>query len=85
MADMDRYKAVTDNRLDWRRERVSWDDMVFWRVMGWKDEDEDVEVLEAGWSIVATGILLKRRARGHDRRPTNDRRSHKKGNGKWLF
>lgn len=44
-------------RLDWRRERVSWDDMVFWRVMGWKDEEDEVEVLEAGWSIVATGIL----------------------------
>ena len=29
LADIDRYKAVTDNRLDWRRERVSWDDMVF--------------------------------------------------------
>ena len=54
---MDRYRAVTDMRLDWRRERVSWDDMVFWRVMGWKDEEDEVEVLEAGWSIVATGIL----------------------------
>lgn len=54
--------------------------MVFWRVMGWKDEDEDVEVLEAGWSIVATGILLEeRRARAHERRPTNDQRSHKGG------
>ena len=54
---MDRYRAVTDMRLDWRSERVSWDDMVFWRVMGWKDEDDEVEVREAGWSIVATGIL----------------------------
>lgn len=31
--------------------------MVFWRVMGWKDDEEEVEVLEAGWSIVATGII----------------------------
>lgn len=64
LADMDRYRAVTDMRLDWRRERVSWDDMVFWRVMGWKDEEDEVEVLEAGWSIVATGILWYSTSRG---------------------
>lgn len=25
--------------------------------MGWKDDEDEVEVLEAGWSIVATGII----------------------------
>lgn len=28
-ADMDKYKAVTDKRLDCRKDRVSWEDMVF--------------------------------------------------------
>lgn len=34
LADMDRYSAVTDIRLDWRSDRVSCDDMVFCRAMG---------------------------------------------------
>lgn len=57
--DMDRYSAVTDMRFDARADRVSWEDMVFCRETGWKDEEEDVEALEAldaGWSIVATDI-----------------------------
>lgn len=29
---------------------------MFWRVTGWKDEEEEVEAREAGWSIVATDI-----------------------------
>lgn len=33
--------------------------------MGWKEEDDEVEVLEAGWSMVATGII---------RRDASDRR-----------
>lgn len=33
-ADMERYRAVTDMRFDWRSERVSWEDMVFWRETG---------------------------------------------------
>lgn len=36
---------------------MSWEDMVFWRVMGWKDDEDEAEDLEAGWSIVATGII----------------------------
>lgn len=47
-------------RFDWRSDRVSWEDIVFCRVMGWNEEDEEVEVLEvleAGWSIVATGMM----------------------------
>lgn len=58
-ADMDRYKAVTDILLDCRTDFVSWDDMVFWRETGWKEEEEEVEPLEAldaGWSMVATDI-----------------------------
>lgn len=46
-------------RFDWRSERVSWVDMVFGRAMGWMEEEEDVDVLEAleaGCSIVATGM-----------------------------
>lgn len=31
---MERYRAVTDMRFDWRSERVSWEDMVFWRETG---------------------------------------------------
>lgn len=34
LADMDRYNAVTDIRLDWRSDRVSCDDMVFCRATG---------------------------------------------------
>lgn len=44
--------------------------MVFWRETGWKDEEDEVEVLEvleAGCSIVATGILGEA---GRRRRPT---------------
>lgn len=54
---MERYSAVTDSRFDWRRDRVSWDDIVFWRVTGWKEEDEDVDALDADCNIVATDIL----------------------------
>ena len=35
--------------------------MVFWRVTGTYDEEDDVEareIREAGWSIVATDIML---------------------------
>lgn len=31
--------------------------MVFCRETGWKEDEEDVEALEAGWSIVATDIV----------------------------
>lgn len=34
LADIDRYKAVTDIRLDWRSDRVSCDDIVFCRATG---------------------------------------------------
>lgn len=39
---------------------MSWEDMVFWRVIGWKDDEDEAEDLEAGWSIVATGIIGSR-------------------------
>lgn len=56
---MDRYSAVTDTRFDCRIDRPSCEDMVVCRDIGWKDDDEEVEALEAleaGWSIVATDI-----------------------------
>jgi hypothetical protein len=53
---MDRYSAVTEMRFDARTDLVSCDDIVFWRETGWKEEDEDVEALDAGWSMVATDI-----------------------------
>lgn len=58
LADMDRYRAVTDMRFDWRSDFVSCD-MVFWRAPGWKDVEEEVDArerLEAGWSVVVTDI-----------------------------
>lgn len=57
---MDRYSAVTDMRFDCRRDRVSWDDIVFCLETGWNEPDEDVDardILELGWSIVATDII----------------------------
>lgn len=61
LADMDKYSAVTDMRLDCRIERLpSWDDMVFWRETGMKEDDEEVEareIREGCWSIVATDIF----------------------------
>lgn len=59
-ADMDRYRAVTDIRLDWRSDRVSCDDIVFCRATGWNEEEEEEDArdcLDAGWSIVATDIV----------------------------
>lgn len=44
---MDRYSAVTDMRFDWRRDRVSCEDMVLCRVIGWKEEDDVVDALDA--------------------------------------
>lgn len=45
LADMDRYNAVTEYRFDWRTEREpSWDDIVFWRETGTKEDVvEEVE------------------------------------------
>ena len=44
---MDRYRAVTDIRLDCRMERLpSSEDMVFWRDAGTKEDEEDVEARE---------------------------------------
>lgn len=41
---MDRYKADIEYRLLCRADRVpSYDDMVFWRDIGWNDEEEAVE------------------------------------------
>lgn len=54
---MDRYSAVTDMRFDARTDLVScMEDIVFWRETGWKEEEEDVDALDAGWSMVATDI-----------------------------
>jgi hypothetical protein len=52
-ADMDRYSAVTEYRFDWRTEREpSWDDIVFWRETGTKDEVVDeVDAREGACSI----------------------------------
>ena len=58
-ADMDRYSAVTETRFDCRMDRPSCEDMVVCLETGWKDEDDEVEALEAreaGCSIVATDI-----------------------------
>ncbi len=47
-------------RFDWRAERVpSYEDMVFWRVSGWNDDDEAVEARD-GWSM--TGMVKDRAA-----------------------
>lgn len=41
------YSADMEYRLDWRAEREpSYEDMVFWRDKGWKDEDEAVDALD---------------------------------------
>lgn len=34
-------------RFDWRRDRVSCDDMVFCRVIGWNEDDDEVDALDA--------------------------------------
>ena len=45
--DMDRYRAVTEYRFDWRMEREpSCEDMVFWRDTGMNEDDDDVEARE---------------------------------------
>jgi hypothetical protein len=56
-ADMDRYKAVTEYRLDWRADRPSCEVMVFCLETGTNDEVEDVEVLDGACSIVATDMI----------------------------
>jgi hypothetical protein len=59
-ADIDRYSALIETRFDCLTDRASWEDMVFWRDTGWKDDEEDVEAREvpdAGCSIVATDMI----------------------------
>jgi hypothetical protein len=53
LADIDRYSAVTEYRFDWRTDREpSWDDIVFWRETGTKEDVVDeVEALEGACSI----------------------------------
>jgi hypothetical protein len=52
LADMDRYSAVTEYRFDWRTEREpSWDDIVFWRETGMKDDEDEVEAREGACNI----------------------------------
>jgi|TARA_R110002003_G_scaffold63_6_gene5846 hypothetical protein len=49
---MDRYRAVTEYRFDWRTEREpSCEDIVFWRETGMKDDDEDVDARDGACSI----------------------------------
>jgi hypothetical protein len=49
---MDRYSAVTEYRFDWRTEREpSWEDMVFWRETGIKEDEEDVDARDGACSI----------------------------------
>ena len=58
---MDRYKAV-EYLLDCRAERPSCDEeMVFWREMGTKEEEDEVEALEIreGIVAVATDMLMR--------------------------
>lgn len=43
-------------RLDCLTDRPSWLESVFCRVIGWKEPEEEVEVRDAGWSIVATDM-----------------------------
>lgn len=43
-------------RLDCLTDRPSWLDSVFCRVIGWNEPEEEVEVRDAGWSIVATDM-----------------------------
>lgn len=44
---MDKYKAVTEYRLDWRTDlEPSADDIVFWRDTGMKEEEDEVDALE---------------------------------------
>jgi hypothetical protein len=43
-AEMDMYSVVIEYRFDWRTDLPpSWDDIVFWRETGWKDEEEAVD------------------------------------------
>lgn len=53
---MDMYKAVTEKRFDWRTERPSLDDSVFWRETGMKEDEDEVEALEGAGSSVATDM-----------------------------
>jgi hypothetical protein len=57
---MDRYKAVTEYRFDWRTERdPSCEDIVFWRDTGIKDEEvEDVDAREGACSIETAMIYV---------------------------
>lgn len=49
---MDRYRAVTEYRFDWRTEREpSCEDIVFCRETGAKDEEEDVDAREGACSM----------------------------------
>lgn len=57
LADMDMIYAVTDCRFDCRIERPSWEDMVFWRETGTKDDEDDVEVREGVFNSVATDMI----------------------------
>lgn len=49
---MDRYSAVTEYLFDWRTERdPSWEDIVFWRETGLKDEEEEVDARDGACSM----------------------------------
>jgi hypothetical protein len=49
---MERYRAVTEYLFDWRTERdPSWEDIVFWRETGLKDEEEEVEARDGACSM----------------------------------
>lgn len=41
------YRVVIEYRFDWRTDLLpSWDDIVFWRDTGWKEDEEAVLALE---------------------------------------
>jgi hypothetical protein len=49
---MERYSAVTEYLFDWRTERdPSWEDIVFWRETGLKDDDDEVDARDGACSM----------------------------------
>lgn len=58
LAEIDMYNAVTEYRFDVLVDRTSsWEDMVFCRVMGMKEDEEDVDVLDGAFIVLITDML----------------------------
>lgn len=59
-ADIDIYSADIEYLLLCRADRVpSYEDMVFWRDMGWNDEDEAVEALDGVCSMTDMLVIAR--------------------------